>query len=189
MFCQYQYYREDTKHLQTAVAHSDEKYQCKVMSAEAVGSDQEEDRQTKKTRKTDLLDKIKKLFRKGKAGAQQETEKLQTADYEKYQCKKMSDCPYTGTTLINKRPWAGEAGDTKEEDQAEESDTNREEDREEEIISEEPAAQEMEENVAVKEDGESLEASTNNQAEEELELAMALLTRRGLSQSATACHC
>ena len=41
----------------------------------------------------------------------------------------------------------GEAGDIQEEDQAEESDTNREEDREEEIVIEEPAAQEVEENV------------------------------------------
>ena len=24
---------------------------------------------------------------------------------EKYQCEEMSDCPYTGTTLINKIPW------------------------------------------------------------------------------------
>ena len=66
---------------------------------------------------------------------------------ESYNCKKMSACPYTGTTIINKIPWAGEAGETQEEDQAEESDTNREEDREEEIIIEEPAAQEVEENV------------------------------------------
>ena len=56
---------------------------------------------------------------------------------EKYQCKEMSDCPYTGTTLIDMEPWgdwppgedesedsvldfrnriATEAGDTKEED-------------------------------------------------------------------------
>ena len=39
-----------------------------------------------------------------------DTEKLQTmvAHSDKnYKCKKMSDCPYTGTTLINKikRPW------------------------------------------------------------------------------------
>ena len=36
---------------------------------------------------------------------------------EKYQCKEMSDCPYTGTTLINNIPWAVD------EDQAEKSDT------------------------------------------------------------------
>ena len=24
---------------------------------------------------------------------------------DKYQCEEMSDCPYTGTTLINKIPW------------------------------------------------------------------------------------
>ena len=40
-------------------------------------------------------------------------EDLQAAvDHEKYQCKKMSACPYTGTTIINKIPWAGEARDT-----------------------------------------------------------------------------
>ena len=54
MFCQYQYYRSKIGDLQTAVAHSDEKYQC----------------------------------------------------------KKMSDCPYTGTTVIKKIPWAGESDDT-----------------------------------------------------------------------------
>ena len=27
---------------------------------------------------------------------------------EKYKCEKMSDCPYTGTTIINKIPWTGE---------------------------------------------------------------------------------
>ena len=34
--------------------------------------------------------------------------KLQTAvahSDEKYQCEEMSDCPYTGTTVINKIPW------------------------------------------------------------------------------------
>ena len=32
MFCQYQYYRVNTRVLQAAVAHSDEKYKCKKMS-------------------------------------------------------------------------------------------------------------------------------------------------------------
>ena len=27
---------------------------------------------------------------------------------EKYKCEEMSDCPYSGTTIINKIPWAGE---------------------------------------------------------------------------------
>ena len=27
---------------------------------------------------------------------------------ENYNCEKRSDCPYTGTTIINKIPWAGE---------------------------------------------------------------------------------
>ena len=44
---------------------------------------------------------------------------------EKYQCEEMSDCPYTGTTLIEKIPWSGEVGADKEEDQAEESTTIR----------------------------------------------------------------
>ena len=69
MFCQYQYYREDTEKLQTAVAHSDEKYQC----------------------------------------------------------EEMSDCPYTGTTVINKEPWgdcpAGE--DDGETEMMEENDETR----------------------------------------------------------------
>ena len=55
-----------------------------------------------------------------------DTEKLQAAvDHsdESYKCEKMSACPYTGTTIINKIPWAGEAGETQEEDQAEESDS------------------------------------------------------------------
>ena len=52
MFCQYQYYRVDIEQLQTAVDHSDEKYQC----------------------------------------------------------EEMSDCPYTGTTLINKIPWGDYPG-------------------------------------------------------------------------------
>ena len=27
---------------------------------------------------------------------------------EKYKCEQKSDCPYTGTTIINKIPWIGE---------------------------------------------------------------------------------
>ena len=41
------------------------------------------------------------------------TDKLQsTVDHsdEKYQCKEMSDCPYTGTNILQKVPWAGQAG-------------------------------------------------------------------------------
>ena len=53
MFCHYQYYRQwDVYKLQSAVDHSDEKYQC----------------------------------------------------------KEMSDCPYTGTNILQKVPWAGQAG-------------------------------------------------------------------------------
>ena len=59
------------------------------------------------------------------------TRELQTAvahSDEKYQCEEMSDCPYTGTTVINREPWGDwpadldsdsiviEAGDTKEEE-------------------------------------------------------------------------
>ena len=79
MFCQYQYYREDTEELQTAVDHSDEKYKC----------------------------------------------------------EEMSDCPYTGTTVINKEPWGdwpageddGETEESEEEDQGEESYIDSEEDK------------------------------------------------------------
>ena len=35
--------------------------------------------------------------------------KVEDSD-EKYKCKEMLACPYTGTTIINKRPWAGEDG-------------------------------------------------------------------------------
>ena len=55
------------------------------------------------------------------------TKRLQTiVDHSdgKYQCKEMSDCPYTGTTLIEKIPW----GDcpVKEENQADtETDRSR----------------------------------------------------------------
>ena len=67
MFCQYQYYRY-IKKLQTAVAHSDEKYQC----------------------------------------------------------KKMSDCPYTGTTVINKIPWGDwPAGESESDDYDWDSDSRR----------------------------------------------------------------
>ena len=41
------------------------------------------------------------------------TDKLQSAvahSDEKYQCKEMSDCPYTGTNILQKVPWAGQAG-------------------------------------------------------------------------------
>ena len=37
----------------------------------------------------------------------------------KYQCEKMSACPYTDTTIINKIPWAGKGGHTLVEVQAE----------------------------------------------------------------------
>ena len=72
MFCQYQYYREETKQLQAALHHNDESYQCW-----------------------------------------------------------MSDCPYTGTTLINKIPWgdcpAGEEqGETEADTDSEERSTSGE---------------------------------------------------------------
>ena len=38
----------------------------------------------------------------------------------KYQCKKSSDCPYTGTIVINKEPW-GERLALKEDVKTEES--------------------------------------------------------------------
>ena len=60
----------------------------------------------------------------------------------KYQCKKMSDCPYSGTTVINKIPW----GDFP--------------------AGKEPAAQEMKENVelAGKEEDRETEDSNTSQA-------------------------
>ena len=45
----------------------------------------------------------------------EDTDKLQAiVDHSKksYKCEKMSACPYTDTTIINKIPWAGEARDT-----------------------------------------------------------------------------
>ena len=44
---------------------------------------------------------------------------------ESYNCEEMSPCPYTGTTIINKIPWAGEAGDTQEEDRETEESDNK----------------------------------------------------------------
>ena len=67
---------------------------------------------------------------------------------EKYQCKKMSDCPYTGTTVINKIPW----GDFP--------------------AGKEPAAQEMKENVELagkEEDRETEKSDTNSQALSDLQ--------------------
>ena len=64
---------------------------------------------------------------------------------EKYKCERFSDCPYTGTTPINKKPWgdwpAGETDESEEEDQAEKSDIDIEEGSEKEMVIEEPAAQ------------------------------------------------
>ncbi len=39
----------------------------------------------------------------------------------KYQCKEMSDCPYTGTTQINKEPWGHWPADEPETDQSDTS--------------------------------------------------------------------
>ena len=50
--------------------------------------------------------------------AREETEMLQRAtDHaeESHQCQRMSPCPYTGTNIINKISWAGEAADDQEE--------------------------------------------------------------------------
>ena len=49
-----------------------------------------------------------------------DTQVLQSAvDHSKknYQCKKMSACPYTGTSIIHKIPWSGQAGAKQDEDQ------------------------------------------------------------------------
>ena len=58
-----------------------------------------------------------------------DTEELQAiADHNdyNYQCDQMSDCPYIGTSIINKILWAEKAGDAQEEDQDVESGTCRE---------------------------------------------------------------
>ena len=51
-----------------------------------------------------------------------------------YQCEKMSDCPYTGTTLINKIPWedcpALKESEEREEAVIAEEDSKRWEERE-----------------------------------------------------------
>ena len=68
MFCQYQYYRWDTKELQAAVKHSEDIYKC----------------------------------------------------------EEMTDCPYTGTTLITKIPWESHnpaIEEDRETDSEEESET------------------------------------------------------------------
>ena len=65
----------------------------------------------------------------------------------------MSDCPYTGTTVINKELWGDWPSNEPKSysrdivaTESEASDTDSEEDSEEEIPIEEPATQENEEN-------------------------------------------
>ena len=78
MFCHYQYYREwHTDKLQSAVAHSDEKYQCKEIFDYSNYFDKNIELN---------LPKRKKI--------------------QKDQCKEMSDCPYTGTNILQKREWS-----------------------------------------------------------------------------------
>ena len=52
---------------------------------------------------------------------------------EKYQCEEMSDCPYTGTTLINKKPWEDWPAGQGDEESA---DTNNKKDSEIEMMEE-----------------------------------------------------
>ena len=68
-----------------------------------------------------------------------DTKELQTAvahSDDKYQCERMSDCPYTGTTVINKIPWgncpAVEDGETEEEETVTEEDNTKSEEEEDE---------------------------------------------------------
>ena len=52
-------------------------------------------------------------------GTQWNTRELQTMvihSDEKYKCERMSDCPYTSTTIINKIPWTGEKDHEDQED-------------------------------------------------------------------------
>ena len=47
---------------------------------------------------------------------------------ENYKCKKMSDCPYTGITVINKEPWGDcsavvEDGENEESEEGDETET------------------------------------------------------------------
>ena len=78
MFCQYQYYREWTEDLQTALDHSNKSYQC----------------------------------------------------------KEMSDCPYIGTTLINKLPWDDGKIEKPEENETFSEAENKREDGETEMVEE-----------------------------------------------------
>ena len=53
---------------------------------------------------------------------------------DKYQCKKMSDCPYIGTTVIEKIPWGDWPPGEDDGEEESESDTDSEEDSEKEIF-------------------------------------------------------
>ena len=67
------------------------------------------------------------------------TERLQAAlshAEENYHCKKMSDCPYTGTTLINKIPWDDGKIEKPEETETFSEAENKREDGETEMVEE-----------------------------------------------------
>ena len=53
-----------------------------------------------------------------------------------YQCKKMSDCPYTGTTVINKIPWDDGKIEKPEETETFSEAENKREDGETEMVEE-----------------------------------------------------
>ena len=62
---------------------------------------------------------------------------------KEYQCEEMSDCPYTGTTLIQKTPWRGEEASPLKEHMKEEEMTSLKEHLEEEEVT--PLKEHMEE--------------------------------------------
>ena len=67
------------------------------------------------------------------------TEELQTALHHKvtsYQCKEMLDCPYTGTTVINKIPWDDGKIEKPEETETFSEAENKREDGETEMVEE-----------------------------------------------------
>ena len=85
-----------------------------------------------------------------------DTEKLQTmVDHsdERYQCKKISDCPFTGTTVINNIPWGDWPAGENDGETSGEEDSERE-DRENEMMEEnETRARQQGESTTAKKPG------------------------------------
>ena len=144
-----------TRQLQAMVNHSDESYNCEEMSAGGCdfdlcsdcamkNSEMERKNECSKGHQLYPISVNADGWRSGgwycsgeECGYEWSPDQELDQDIEVWRCehdqRKMSACSYTGTTIINKIPWGDwPAGETQEEDQAEESDTNREEVREEE---------------------------------------------------------